>query len=92
MVGRSESGTAYAIDSGKKLYDKKRYGDSCFPTAFAGGSGRLVQVASCGAGTGTEHDEIQELDPATGKVKWTQPVKKGWQASRVYSMDRWSSI
>ncbi|MFJ9927359.1 PQQ-binding-like beta-propeller repeat protein [Streptomyces misionensis] len=87
MVGRSESGTAYAIDSGKKLYDKKRYGDSCFPTAFAGGSGRLVQVASCGAGTGTEHDEIQELDPATGKVKWTQPVKKGWQASRVYSMD-----
>ncbi|MGW4568513.1 outer membrane protein assembly factor BamB family protein [Streptomyces sp. NPDC004561] len=87
MVGRSESGTAYDIDSGKKLYDKKRYGAACFPAAFAGGTGRLVQVASCGAGGSTEHDEIQELDPATGKVKWTQPVKKGWQVSRVYSLD-----
>ncbi|MGW2491035.1 outer membrane protein assembly factor BamB family protein [Streptomyces sp. NPDC001606] len=87
MVGRSESGTAYNIDTGKKLYDKKKYGSSCYPAGYAGGSGRLVQVASCGASTSGEHDEIQELDPATGKVKWTQPVKKGWQVSRVYSLD-----
>ncbi|MFS4098048.1 PQQ-binding-like beta-propeller repeat protein, partial [Streptomyces sp. AF1A] len=87
MVGRSESGTAYDMDSGKKLYDKKKYGAACFPAAYAGGAGRLVQVASCGAGGGNEHDEIQELDPASGKVKWTQPVKKGWQVSRVYSLD-----
>ncbi|KUN87860.1 hypothetical protein AQJ66_09590 [Streptomyces bungoensis] len=87
MVGRSQSGTAYDVDSGKKLYDKKKYGSACFPTAFAGGSGRLVQVASCGAGTGTEHDEIQELDAATGKVKWTQPVKKGWTVARTYSLN-----
>jgi hypothetical protein len=87
MVGRSESGTAYDIDSGKKLYDKKKYGAACFPAAYAGGAGRLVQVASCGAGGSNEHDEIQELDPSTGKVRWTQPVKKGWQVSRVYSLD-----
>ncbi|MFG2603863.1 PQQ-binding-like beta-propeller repeat protein [Streptomyces sp. NPDC048514] len=87
MVGRSQSGTAYDIGSGKKLYDKKKYGAACFPTAFAGGTNRLVQVASCGAGTDNAHDEIQELDPATGKVKWTQPVKKGWQVSRTYSVD-----
>ncbi|WP_256640580.1 outer membrane protein assembly factor BamB family protein [Streptomyces murinus] len=87
MVGRSESGTAYDIDSGKKLYDKKRYGNACFPAGYAGGAGKLVQVASCAASTSTEHDELQELDPATGKVKWTQPLKKGWQVSRVYSMN-----
>ncbi|MEU9346560.1 PQQ-binding-like beta-propeller repeat protein [Streptomyces sp. NPDC048278] len=87
MVGRSESGTAYDLGSGDKLYDKKEYGASCFPTAFAGSTDRLVEVASCGAGSSTEHDEISRLDPATGKVRWTQPVKKGWQVQRTYSVD-----
>ncbi|MFJ2726627.1 PQQ-binding-like beta-propeller repeat protein [Streptomyces collinus] len=87
MVGRSQSGTAYDIDNGHKLYDKQKYGSACFPTAFAGGAGRLVQVASCGAGTSNEHDEIRELNPADGKVKWTQPVKKGWRVARTYSLN-----
>ncbi|MBW8796156.1 MAG: PQQ-binding-like beta-propeller repeat protein [Streptomyces sp.] len=87
MVGRSESGTAYDLGSGDKLYDKEKYGASCFPTAFAGGTGRLVEVASCGAGGSAEHDEISQLDPATGKVEWTRPVKKGWQVERTYSVD-----
>ncbi|MEU8030299.1 PQQ-binding-like beta-propeller repeat protein [Streptomyces sp. NPDC049099] len=87
MVGRSESGTAYDIDSGKKLYDKEKYGAACFPAAYAGGTGRLIQVSSCGAGGSNEHDEIQELDPATGKVRWSQPVKKGWQVTRAFSVD-----
>lgn len=87
MVARSESGTAYDIDSGKKLYDKTKYGAACFPAAYAGGTNRLIQVSSCASGSAAEHDEIQELDPATGKVKWTQPVKKGWQVSRTFSVD-----
>ncbi|MFF0159782.1 PQQ-binding-like beta-propeller repeat protein [Streptomyces sp. NPDC005263] len=86
MVGRSQSGTAYDVRTGKKLFDKKKYGTSCFPTAFAGG-GRLVSVASCDAAGTNEHDEVQELDPRTGKVKWTQKFDKGWTASRVYSVD-----
>ncbi|GGN16579.1 outer membrane protein assembly factor BamB family protein [Streptomyces fuscichromogenes] len=87
MVGRSESGTAYDLDSGHKLYDKKKYGAACFPTAFAGGTDRLVEVASCAAGGSAEHDEISRLDPATGKVEWTRPIKKGWTVERTYSVD-----
>ncbi|MEU3979529.1 PQQ-binding-like beta-propeller repeat protein [Streptomyces sp. NPDC026672] len=87
MVGRSQSGTAYDLATGKKLFDKKKYGASCFPTAFAGGTDRLVSVASCGAGGTDAHDEIQELDPATGKVRWTQKVKNGWTVARTYSVD-----
>ncbi|MFF4706825.1 outer membrane protein assembly factor BamB family protein [Streptomyces sp. NPDC001288] len=87
MVGRSQSGTAYDLASGHKLYDKKEYGASCFPSGFAGGTNRLVEVASCGAGGGNQHDEISELDPATGHVRWTRPVKKGWSVQRTYSVD-----
>lgn len=86
MVGRSQSGTAFSVDSGKKLFDKKKYGSACFPAAFAGGS-RLIEVASCDAGGTNEHDEIQQFDPTTGHAKWTQPVTKGWEIARVYSVD-----
>ncbi|MFI2424716.1 PQQ-binding-like beta-propeller repeat protein [Streptomyces sp. NPDC018955] len=87
MVGRSQSGTAYDVTSGKKLFDAKKYGDApCFPAAFAGGE-RLLQVASCGAGGTDEHDELRELDPKSGKVKWTQKFDKGWRVERAYSVD-----
>ncbi|MFI2642893.1 PQQ-binding-like beta-propeller repeat protein [Streptomyces sp. NPDC018610] len=86
MVDRSQSGVAYDLDSGRKLYDKQKYGEACFPTAFAGGP-RLIQVASCGAGGENEHDEVQLLDPATGKAKWTRKIPKGWSVQRAYSVD-----
>jgi hypothetical protein len=44
-------------------------------------------VASCGASTDTEHDEVQDLDLTTGKVKWTQKYDKGWRVARTYSVD-----
>ncbi|MET9526147.1 PQQ-binding-like beta-propeller repeat protein [Streptomyces coeruleorubidus] len=85
MVGRSQSGTAYDVTNGDKLFDKKKYGSACFPSAFAGGE-KLIAVSSCGAGTDKEHDEVQELDPKTGKAKWTQPFDKGWRVARTYSV------
>ncbi|MGA5205286.1 PQQ-binding-like beta-propeller repeat protein [Streptomyces variegatus] len=85
MVGRSQSGTAYDVTNGDKLFDKKRYGNACFPAAFAGGE-KLIAVSSCGAGTDKEHDEVQELDPKTGKARWTQPFDKGWRVARTYSV------
>ncbi|MFF3483957.1 PQQ-binding-like beta-propeller repeat protein [Streptomyces sp. NPDC002701] len=86
MVGRSMSGVGYDTASGDKLFDKKKYGTACFPSAFAGGA-KLLSVASCGAGGDDEHDEVQELDPATGKVKWTKKIPKGWRVERAYSVD-----
>ncbi|GHH08038.1 hypothetical protein GCM10018780_42570 [Streptomyces lanatus] len=85
-VARSQSGTGYDIATGKKLWDKKRFGDKCFPDSFAGGD-RLIAVASCDASGSNEHDEMQELDPATGKVKWTFAYKSGWKIARVFSLD-----
>ena len=86
MVGRSQSGTAYDVTTGDKLWDKKKYGSACFPSAFAGGT-KLLAVSSCAAGTDNQHDEVQELDPATGEAKWTKKIPKGWQVARTYSVD-----
>ncbi|WNM35638.1 PQQ-binding-like beta-propeller repeat protein [Streptomyces sp. Li-HN-5-11] len=86
MVARGQSGTAYDVDSGKHLFDKLHYGAACYPAGFAGGS-RLIAVSSCGVGGSDEHDEVQELDPATGKVKWTKPIPKGWTVTHTYSVD-----
>ncbi|MFE9774935.1 PQQ-binding-like beta-propeller repeat protein [Streptomyces sp. NPDC005931] len=86
MVGRSQSGTAYDVTNGRKLFDKRRYDETCFPGGFAGGE-RLLVVSSCGAGGDNQHDELQELDPRTGKVKWTRKFEKGWSVERAYSVD-----
>jgi hypothetical protein len=86
MVGRSQSGTAYDVNTGKKLFDKKSYGQSCYPAGFAGGA-RLISVSSCAVTTDKEHDEVQELDPRTGKAKWTRKIPKGWKVEHAYSVD-----
>ncbi|UUU22727.1 outer membrane protein assembly factor BamB family protein [Streptomyces sp. DSM 40750] len=86
LVGRSQSGTAYDVNTGKKLWDKKSYGQSCYPAGFAGGA-RLISLSSCAVTTEKEHDEVQELDPATGKAKWTWKVPKGWRVEHAYSVN-----
>ncbi|MGW5864762.1 outer membrane protein assembly factor BamB family protein [Streptomyces sp. NPDC055239] len=85
MVGRSQSGTALRISDGKQLFvaDKKDPG-TCFPSGFAGGKKMLVAY-SCGASSPTEHDELQQIDPKTGKAVWTKEFPKGWRIGRIYS-------
>ncbi|MBW5425337.1 PQQ-binding-like beta-propeller repeat protein [Streptomyces sp. BG9H] len=85
MVGRDQSGTALRMSDGKKLYvaDKKEEG-TCFPKGFAGGDGKLLMALSCGAAGPEEHDELQQLDPKTGKALWTKKFPKGWQVRKVY--------
>ncbi|MFD4635506.1 PQQ-binding-like beta-propeller repeat protein [Streptomyces sp. NPDC058284] len=86
MVGREQSGTALRMSDGKKLYvaGKKDEG-TCFPNGFAGGK-QLIMALSCGASTPNEHDELQQLDPKTGKALWTKKFPKGWRVSKVYSV------
>lgn len=86
MVGRSQSGTAFDVTTGKKLWDKKDYGQSCYPDGFAGGK-RLIAVSSCAVSSDRAHDEVQELDPRTGKAKWTRKIPKGWRVEYAYSTD-----
>ena len=86
VVGRSKSGTAYDVCSGKKLWDKKKYGGELLPHRVRGRQHAAV-ARVVRSGTDTEHDEVQELDPTTGKAKWTPKFDKGWKVPRAYSVD-----
>nr|WSZ96446.1 PQQ-like beta-propeller repeat protein [Streptomyces sp. NBC_00857] len=77
--------TAYRVSDGKKLFGRPP-GD-CFPYAFAGGA-RLIAAEDCPSGeSGKQLNQLQELDPVTGKVKWTHRVKKDLVIDKVYSAD-----
>jgi PQQ-like domain len=85
VVGRSQSGVGFAMSDGHQIWSKKEERDgACFPSGFTGGS-RVILALSCGAGQSSEHEKVEELDPATGKTKWSKDLPKGWSLSRVYS-------
>ncbi|MFJ5226924.1 PQQ-binding-like beta-propeller repeat protein [Streptomyces sp. NPDC088400] len=77
--------TAYRVSDGKKLFGRPP-GD-CFPYAFAGGA-KLIAAEDCPSGeSGKQLHQLQELDPVTGKVKWTHRVKKDLVIDKIYSVD-----
>ncbi|WP_447039256.1 outer membrane protein assembly factor BamB family protein [Streptomyces sp. DSM 118878] len=87
MVGRDQSGTALRMRDGKKLYvSKVKDEGSCYPNGFAGEGKKLVRALSCGSSTPTEHDEMQQLDPETGRALWTKKFPKGWRVKKLYSV------
>ncbi|MEV6047892.1 PQQ-binding-like beta-propeller repeat protein [Streptomyces xanthochromogenes] len=80
--------TGFSVTDGHKLYDLRRSG-GCSPQGFAGGA-RLISVAFCFDGTGVKDqpgDLIQELDPATGRAKWSYQYEKGWRVGQVLSVE-----
>ncbi|MFI7386004.1 PQQ-binding-like beta-propeller repeat protein [Streptomyces sp. NPDC049813] len=87
MVGRSMSGLALDAKTGKKKkFVVEQYGSDCFPKAFTGNKDKLLSVASCGAGGDNAHEELRQLDPETGKVRWTKKFPKDWTVGNVYSV------
>ncbi|MFD7164216.1 outer membrane protein assembly factor BamB family protein [Streptomyces violascens] len=90
-VARDMGGaSAFSITDGKKLYGTPKTGN-CSADAFAGGP-KLIAVSECNDPNNTsmdapESDLLQELDPVTGKAKWSFQYEKGWSIRRVYSMD-----
>ncbi|MFE7711441.1 PQQ-binding-like beta-propeller repeat protein [Streptomyces sp. NPDC057486] len=82
-VGRTGNSNAYRVSDGKDLFGKQS--GNCQPYAFAGGT-KLIAASSCRtADVDKPQNQIQELDPVTGKPKWTYRPAVGWEVDRVYS-------
>ncbi|MFD0338165.1 PQQ-binding-like beta-propeller repeat protein [Streptomyces sp. NPDC127117] len=83
-VGRTGNSNAYRVSDGKELFGKPS--GICQPFAFAGGA-KLIAASSCRTdNTDNPQHQIQELDPNTGKPRWTYRPKRGWEIDRVYSV------
>ncbi|MFC6067841.1 PQQ-binding-like beta-propeller repeat protein [Streptomyces ochraceiscleroticus] len=77
---------AYDI-SGKELWHQRDNGNDasmqCLDRGIGGGK-KLVAVVRCGE-YGSQTTQIQEIDPATGKPKWTYDAPKGVKSAEVVS-------
>ncbi|MFE9726526.1 PQQ-binding-like beta-propeller repeat protein [Streptomyces sp. NPDC005794] len=83
-VGRTNNSNGYRVSDGKELFGKPS--GNCQPFAFAGGP-KLIAAVNCRTDdVENPQHQIQEVDPATGKAKWTYQPKRGWEIDKVYSV------
>lgn len=87
VIVQSMKAAAYKVADGKKLYDiPMEDPGKCYPGRVAGGS-RLLVLADC-AITSMEkaYDQVREIDPATGKVRWRHRTEPGRRIGQVLSV------
>ncbi|MEV0007254.1 PQQ-binding-like beta-propeller repeat protein [Streptomyces sp. NPDC047973] len=83
-VGRTSNSNAYKVSDGSELFANPS--GNCKPFAFAGGP-KLIAATSCRTDDlDNPQHQIQEIDPTTGKAKWTYQPKRGWEVDKVYSV------
>ncbi|MEV7401685.1 PQQ-binding-like beta-propeller repeat protein [Streptomyces sp. NPDC091267] len=83
-VGRTGASNAFRVSDGKELFGKRD--GICQPFAFAGGP-KLIAATSCRVqDVENPQHEIEEIDPVTGKPKWTYKPARGWEVDNVYSV------
>ncbi|WP_137988885.1 PQQ-binding-like beta-propeller repeat protein [Streptomyces vilmorinianum] len=76
----------FSLSDGKQLFAKPPTG-SCQPYAFAGGP-KLIAAASCRTGDASKKQEqISEVDPNTGKPRWTFRLSANWEVDKIYSVN-----
>lgn len=76
---------AFRVSDGKTLWGK--IAGNCQPSAIMGGT-PLIAAETCPSGTSDKlKGQLQGLDPLTGKASWTFPLKLGWQADKVFSVN-----
>ncbi|OON76020.1 PQQ-binding-like beta-propeller repeat protein [Streptomyces tsukubensis] len=78
----NDGGAGFTLAGGKPIWEPK-VSDTCEDIGYAGGP-RLVAVHQCG-GYEDPKLQVQLLDPATGKAKWTYNVPAGIEDVSILS-------
>ncbi|MFB8104849.1 MULTISPECIES: PQQ-binding-like beta-propeller repeat protein [unclassified Streptomyces] len=83
-AGRTSYSSAYRVSDGKELFGTPT--GNCKTFAFAGGP-KLIAAANCRNGdSDNPQHQLQELDPVTGKARWTYQPPAGWEIKKTYSV------
>ncbi|MEU8889446.1 PQQ-binding-like beta-propeller repeat protein, partial [Streptomyces sp. NPDC048442] len=79
---------AFKVSDGSSAFTSERVG-GCRLSSFASNGTKLLGVDSCtGSGSNSKTSyQLRELDPATGKGKWTWKAPEGWEIKNVYSVE-----
>ncbi|MFE5545762.1 PQQ-binding-like beta-propeller repeat protein [Streptomyces sp. NPDC056534] len=84
-VSGTSSSYGFSLTDGKQLFTGATTG--CKPFAYAGGS-KLIAAVDCPSGSTTKKIQgVSQVDPNTGKPKWTFKLEADWEVDRVYSVD-----
>ncbi|WP_328538305.1 outer membrane protein assembly factor BamB family protein [Streptomyces sp. NBC_00344] len=84
-ASRMGPSSAFSVLDGHKIFGAST--GACRPSAFAGGA-KLIAVESCTKDNQpAASQQVQELNPDTGKSKWTFALPAGWEVKKVYSVD-----
>ncbi|MEV6395742.1 PQQ-binding-like beta-propeller repeat protein [Streptomyces sp. NPDC051907] len=82
-AGGTGNSYGFSMADGKQIFKGPTSG--CKPFAFAGGP-RLLAAASCPTSDFDKpKHQLSEVDPATGKPKWTYKAPEGWEIDKVFS-------
>ncbi|WP_329274302.1 outer membrane protein assembly factor BamB family protein [Streptomyces sp. NBC_00691] len=86
-IVQSMKAFAYQVADGRKLYEiPMENPGKCYPGRVAGGS-RLLVLADCAINSMEKaYDQVREIDPATGKVRWRHRTEPGRRIGQVLSV------
>ncbi|MGW6895755.1 outer membrane protein assembly factor BamB family protein [Streptomyces sp. NPDC054919] len=99
-VGRTSRTDAFRVSDGAVLFGELP--GNCHPFGFASGPVAIAATSCQTAADDHKEQQVQRIDPVTGKVRWTYKVKKGWEVAQFYSVsplvvslkqaDKWAII
>ncbi|MFE9964336.1 PQQ-binding-like beta-propeller repeat protein [Streptomyces sp. NPDC005525] len=99
-VGRTSRTDAFRVSDGAVLFGELP--GNCQPFGFASGPVAIAATSCQTAADDHKEQQVQRIDPVTGKVQWTYKVKKGWEVAQFYSVsplvvslkqeDKWAII
>ncbi|MCX5200714.1 PQQ-binding-like beta-propeller repeat protein [Streptomyces sp. NBC_00237] len=84
-VSRNPFVSAFRVSDGSKLFGDVRTG-ACRIDGFAASPTKLFAVDQCGSGD-KPTSQFSEIDPTTGKARWSWKVAKDWTIKRVLSAE-----
>ncbi|MFB8209180.1 PQQ-binding-like beta-propeller repeat protein [Streptomyces sp. NPDC056010] len=83
-VGRVSRSEGFRVSDGKQVF--RGQPGKCQPYGFASGPVAVAATSCMNSEYDYKDQQVQRIDPATGKVLWTYKLKKGWRVSQFYSV------
>ncbi|THA33778.1 hypothetical protein E6R18_09055 [Streptomyces sp. A1277] len=83
-VGRASRSEGFRVSDGKQIF--RGQPGKCQPYGFASGPVAIAATSCLNDEYDYKDQQVQRIDPATGKVLWTYKLKKNWEVSQFYSI------